>query len=731
MKKVTIITPPEYESLVLESMGKARVTQLKKATGPGFEDLYDEDQQVDYRELYDKVHVSYQKLLDLSKGELESVLPSNEDLRRFHANPEEEINSVLGELEGLIQQLDDIRELRQQQREEIIAELQSSIAEETIKFEEAKESAYALTRKINGARGKLESVRALEPEEFKSCFAVGLTKNKLIPKLKEYLKRYPKIFFKEVDAGPNKSFLFIFGPEEGRKWVEALFLVFEVEDVFDILDNRDVLLVLDPKKRNEVLKKYEEALKKTQEEKYGHNIKTEEDKIKVAEDAHNSKVEELKGKYAVILEDYEKETAVKIAKIQGEQSIGIGRISYIDKILKILSHKKPPVLRTKVISVIQGWVPDYKVTELEQAIEDVEASVGEKMYITLDSPSSDDQNIPNPEPNMPAILKPAWILTYLRGWPSASEVNPAYISIVVFAFQFGLMYGDIGQGLLFLLIGVYLWRKNKEVGGGMMYRLGGIMMPMGLSAIIFGFMFDSFFLIEHGITHWLHASHIVLPFHYPIMPNPVHETTTLMLLVFKIATIEVIFGLILGAYNEIKKGNPIGALGEHGLGMILYIIGLYMTAMHFISIGMNFMAAMGSPWFILALVGLLLSFIEPVIHSVYHGHGVGVDAIGLGVGGLLLTFVEGLANLFSFLRIAAFALAHASLAIAAVALSNSLGIAGIGLVIMNVVALSFEFVSSAVQSLRLLYYEFMGKFFQGGGVRFKPYAMSFAEKSNN
>ena len=65
----------------------------------------------------------------------------------------------------------------------------------------------------------------------------------------------------------------------------------------------------------------------------------------------------------------------------------------------------------------------------------------------------------------------------------------------------------------------------------------------------------------------------------------------------------------------------------------------------------------------------------------------------------------------------------ASLGIAAVALSDSLQIPGIGLVIMNVIALSFEFVSSSVQSIRLLYYEFMGKFFHGEGIKFKPFTI--------
>ena len=104
-----------------------------------------------------------------------------------------------------------------------------------------------------------------------------------------------------------------------------------------------------------------------------------------------------------------------------------------------------------------------------------------------------------------------------------------------------------------------------------------------------------------------------------------------------------------------------------------------------------------------------------------------MESIGEGVGGLLMTFVEGLANLFSFLRIAAFALAHASLAIAAEALSEAIVLPipiPIGFVIMNVVALSFELISSTVQSLRLLYYEFMGKFFDGQGVPFKPFKLA-------
>ena len=41
------------------------------------------------------------------------------------------------------------------------------------------------------------------------------------------------------------------------------------------------------------------------------------------------------------------------------------------------------------------------------------------------------------------------------------------------------------------------------------------------------------------------------------------------------------------------------------------------------------------------MAGLACSFIEPILHSLINGHGFGAQSIGEGIGGLLLTFVEG------------------------------------------------------------------------------------------
>lgn len=51
------------------------------------------------------------------------------------------------------------------------------------------------------------------------------------------------------------------------------------------------------------------------------------------------------------------------------------------------------------------------------------------------------------------------------------------------------------------------------------------------------------------------------------------------------------------------------------------------------------------------------------------------------------------------------------------------------LIIMNILAMSFELISSTVQSLRLLNYKFMEKFFFGKGVLFMSFKLSLARGS--
>ena len=711
MKKVTIITPPEYEGPVIDAIGKAKVTQFKQVTGSEFEALKrPSESQVNWKELYSKVHSKYLELKELEDLQVEASKPDVSELRKFALSPETEINTLIDTLGRLIAELKEKKEEKYVVGNKLVEELQSILKKESEEYEATR---GGFVDKQHGLKAKLESVRALEPDELKKCFAVGVVKDEVIPQMEEYLKHYDDVFFKNVPISEGESFLFIFGSEESREWVEALFLVFDVKDIFDVLDSSDILLVLDPKRRQEAINKYKEELS-TLEGSSGAS--SSDEKIKKIDQDYRSKIEKIKAEYDVKIRDNEDDNTKTLASLRQEQQNVIGEVAFYDSLLRNYQDRRAPVLRSKVISVIQGYTPTSKIEVLRSAIGKVEEQYGEQFFIEVAEPGHDEEEVPTPPMDFqPSFLQPLWSLTSLRGWPSADEINPGYITILIFCFQFGLMYGDIGQGIVFILLGYVM---SKKIKSGMFNKLGTLMVPMGITAMIFGFMYDSIFLKEHLITHYLHEAHIHLPFKYPIMPNPVHEVTTLLKLVFLIAAIEIIIASVLGAINQWKSGHKWGILGEHGLGMILYVTGFYALVMNFIAIDMQFIPAFNHWGTISLAAGLTLSFVEPIIASVAHGH-FKPEVVIEGFGGLLMTFVEGLANMFSFLRIAAFAIAHASLALAAHSMEPMMGIGG--LVIMNVIALTFEFVSSSVQSLRLLYYELMGKFYNGQGKRFVPF----------
>ena len=640
MKKFTIIATPEYEPQILGELSKARIVQLKAVSGVDIDRLRKTGERVvDFKGIYEKFIEEYRSLEKASLFDLESTYLATEKIKEFTEDPNGQVDIYIS----------------------VFKEIQEKI--------KAAEDRHAESEKLlTESKARLESLRALEPDELKSCLTVGLVDLQIQKRLEEYLQRFEDINYKTVEVSQGKGYIFVFGPEQRREWVETIFLIFEVEDIYEVLNTRDILLAIDSGRRDEVIKQYEEEVERLQELAAGE---------------------------------------VEFTALKTEYAPKLVEAKLLQNMLSILSDESAPVLRTNVISVIQGWIANNNVQVLNQIISSLQDETGELFYLQYEEPGHEDHGIPSPEPVMkPSFLQPAWKLTSLRGWPSINEVNPMYISVLVFSFQFGLMYGDIGQGAIFLIAGIFMSRKYKR---GMMSKLGTLFIPMGIFAILFGIGYDSIFLMEGLLFH-----------HHQFMPNPVHETTTLMKWVFKIAAVEIMFGLVIGAINQWKEGHKWGVLGEHGLGMILYVLGLTLSVFEFIRTG-DFMGTLTYWGFFVMLGGMFLAMAEPIIAAIAGKH-FGIEVIGEGVGALLMTFVEGLANLFSFLRIVAFALAHASLAGAAHQLSAFMGTIP-SLILMNLIAMSFEFMSSGVQSLRLLYYEFMGKFYSGEGVPFRPYRL--------
>jgi V/A-type H+-transporting ATPase subunit I len=135
-------------------------------------------------------------------------------------------------------------------------------------------------------------------------------------------------------------------------------------------------------------------------------------------------------------------------------------------------------------------------------------------------------------------------------------------------------------------------------------------------------------------------------------------------------------------------------------------------------------------WLILAPL-LLLLFRELIyVHLIHRGHeseGALVDFMSGGVD-MMETITGFLANTVSFARVGAFALAHVGLCMAIFSLEKVVhqlpaGViwGGVVIVLGNIVVILLEGMVVFVQGLRLEYYEFFSKFFEGAGKRYNPF----------
>ena len=672
MKKVTLISNPQNEAVILEHIGQLGLIQLTEYDDTEFTELRRVEKPIDYSGLSQQVHIHYTKIRDQLPLDIIPVKPSIKALQRFSTNPHIAVMSYVEQLQDILIQINAHKEntvdglVNHQKIQELSTKAQQAI--------ERNEN------QITTLKAQINFYTHLEPVERDRCSAIGEVNNDSLTKMIEYLQAYPDISFKTIAVSQQRTQLFIFSTTRSN-WIEALFLVFDVTNTSEILTRIDTNLPFDSERLHNTTEQYSKRIKELEDQsrQIRENLKRTQIQLETTKDQISAALTE-------------------------QQKQVLGETAYLDAFLHILSQDNIPRLRTDVLLILQGWIHDENIPSLINDVHELESEIDDHLFMKFEDPRRDDIDIPTPSTRIiPSLLQPAWTLTRLRGWPSAFEINPHHLNIIIFSFQFALMFGDVGQGAILLILGFGLTTKFNR---GIMSKLGAMFIPMGISTIIMGFLYGEIFLMEN-----------VIP---PLLFRPLENIEMMMKLALGIAVFEMSLGLGISILNHIRQGDLIEALGEHGLGAILFLIGLFFSGLYFLEIG-NIFETFSSWSFMVMVSGLLLATVTPILGAVVHKR-LGMETLSDAIGALLMTFVESLSNFFSFLRIAAFVLAHASLALAAHSLSGILGPGG--LVITNLIAMTFELMSTAVQSLRLLYYEFMGKFFQGNGSAFNPFVFT-------
>ncbi|MCE5259371.1 MAG: hypothetical protein LLG44_10000 [Chloroflexi bacterium] len=363
------------------------------------------------------------------------------------------------------------------------------------------------------------------------------------------------------------------------------------------------------------------------------------------------------------------------------------------------------------VYLVAGWVPKSHVSELHTAVDQITEG---RATVEENSPyiAGHQHKVPTLLRNW-RLFKPAEALVTIYGEPEYNELDPTPLLAITFVIMFGMMFGDLGQGMVLALAGLILMRRWVPQLASMA-SFGPILLACGAFSSIFGVLYGSVFGADNIISSlWLKP-----------MDNIMSLLLTSIILGVIVLNIGYAFHLINAFRNKTWKD---AIFSKNGLvGLLLYwclggIVICVATGRH-IPVVLDILAPF-------LCIGLFLA--EPLTRMLKHQK----PAFEGNVAEVLLqsffeffeTMINYVSNTLSFVRLGAFAVAHMGLSMAFSLLSQmiirSTHIAVFGIFIMiigNIFILVLEGLIVGIQTLRLEYYEFFGKFFSGGGIPFKP-----------
>lgn len=375
------------------------------------------------------------------------------------------------------------------------------------------------------------------------------------------------------------------------------------------------------------------------------------------------------------------------------------------------------LFRTSNTVQLQGWVAAERIDE-------VAGEIGKASGGCFAAEALEPEDVPGKR--VPVLLRHNWLLRPFSmlvegfGTPAYNETEPTLFVAITYMVMFGMMFGDLGHGLVLLagaLAAAAVSKKQKSRDIATLVGLGG------LSSMVFGLVYGSFFGLKS--------------FHkYALWKDPLHgNPLDLMFLAVGCGVLVISIGIVLNVINRFRRGDREGAIfGASGVVGALFYWGVLGVLLK--SAAMN---ESGHKWIVLSFAVFLpiaaWALHKPVMAVLARRNG-GRDKETEPLG---ITFLESaietfenilgyMAGTISFIRLAAYAMSHAAVLMATFLMAD--GIAkvdptGIGSVLViiagNLVAILLEGMVAAIQALRLEYYEFFGKFFSGDGEEFKPF----------
>ncbi len=380
----------------------------------------------------------------------------------------------------------------------------------------------------------------------------------------------------------------------------------------------------------------------------------------------------------------------------------------IENIFTLLQAERK-ILQSGRLASIKGFVPQKKFDTLAKKISE---NLNGKALVL------ENEHIPDADPptmvSHNRFVKPFEEITKLYGVPHYNELDPTPIIAITFPLIFGLMFGDIGHGLLLLIGGATLGTLIKK--GQAIKNVCWILATCGVGAIIAGILFGEFFGIEVFAPIWFS------PF-----------DNVLMFLIFSlfVGVIQIVSGLVLEMVDFLFKHNVVDVVLTSVPKIAFYLGSVSLVALYQLDFGAWFSGPI-----LLAIVPFAVLVFGKPIFSVakrltWNSIEIPSEQTSFGErlfeSGDLVTRL--LSNTISYTRILALLMAHWALILVVYTVAGLIGSASIltvilsGIIIVagNIFVLALEGLIVFIHTMRLHFYEWFSKFYLGTGTPFTPF----------
>lgn len=389
-----------------------------------------------------------------------------------------------------------------------------------------------------------------------------------------------------------------------------------------------------------------------------------------------------------------------------------------DNVLVLLNAKKK-ILESGRLATIEGFVPQQKFPELSAKVHEM---LGDKA-IVLRKETEESADPPTNLSNS-RFVKPFEEITKLYGLPHYNELDPTPFMAISFPILFGLMFGDMGHGLILFVAGLsmfFLVKKNQSIK-----NMCWILATCGLAAIIAGALFGEFFGQE--IFH-------------PLWFSPVHNVFDFLIFALYIGVFQILLGLALEMADFLLNHDIADAVFLSIPRMSFYIGSVYVITVY----GLDLAAWFAGPVLLIIVPFILMVVAKPAYIAVanlssmksFEGERELTEeaeeekespfAQSLFESGDTLTRL--LSNSISYSRILALLMAHWALLLVVYTVAGLVGgVAGIGILLAGIIivvgnlgVIALEGLIVFIHDLRLHFYEWFSKFYKGTGTEFHPY----------